>query len=259
VSGGRQRPLWRRPVWVVGHLVCLGLVVLFVNLGFWQLRRLHFKEDRRDLIEGRMAAEARPVEEVLTGGASAADVAYRRVSVTGTWLPDQTLLVRSRTKDGRPGYHVLTILDRGGGEGLVVNRGFAPTGGGGEAAIRKVVAVQARRVDLTGILRPPESRTSFGPSDPATGRLDVLNRIDVARIQRQTPGIHLGDVALQQTAPEAPDGVPELLPLPATDLGPHRSYAVQWFVFATVGAVGWPLLVRKRSQEAALDPGDESP
>jgi cytochrome oxidase assembly protein ShyY1 len=257
-----RRPFWLRPIWVLGHVICLLLIVLFVNLGFWQISRYHEKLDRRHLINGRMTAAAVPAEEVLDGDPPAADVAYRRVEVSGTWVPDQTLLVRSRTKDGRPGYHVLTLLDLGGGRGLVVNRGFAPNGGGGEAAIRRAVRVPAARVTIQGIVRPPETRGRFGPKDPATGRLDVLNRIDVARIQQQTPALDLGHVALQLTSPAPAEGaVPELLPLPATDLGPHRSYAVQWFIFATVGAVGWPLLLRRTAQEEARErePDDVEP
>ena len=29
------------------------------------------------------------------------------------------------------------------------------------------------------------------------------------------------------------------------DEGPHFSYAVQWFLFATVGVVGYPILLRR--------------
>jgi len=38
---------WLRPKWIVGHLLCLFLIVLFVNLGFWQLRRLHSRQPAR--------------------------------------------------------------------------------------------------------------------------------------------------------------------------------------------------------------------
>lgn len=248
--GTARTRFWLRPVWVIGHVVCLGLIGLFVNLGLWQIDRYQSKVERRDLREGRMAAAPEPLDEVVAGAPTAEEVAYRRVTVTGTWQPDQTLLVRSRTKNGRPGYFVLALLATAEDRGLVVNRGFAPSGGGGEDALRQSVAVAAERVTLEGVLRPPETRGRYGPRDPAEGRLDVLNRLDVARIQHQTPDLDLGDVALQLTEPAPPPGVPpELLDLPATDLGPHRAYAVQWFAFAAVGAVGWPLLLRRTARD----------
>lgn len=247
-----RRWFWLRPKWVVGHVLCLTLIVLFVRLGFWQLSRLHQKEARRELVTTRMHDVPEPLDQVLAGDPSPAQVAYRRVTASGTWHPAQTLLVRSRTLDGRPGYYVLTVLDLGEGRGIVVNRGFAPSGGGGEPALRRAVEVPAAPARVEGILRPQEEKTHFGAADPATGTLTVLNRIDVRRIQQQTPSLRLVTSALQLTAP-APrsGGVPELLPLPATDLGPHKSYAFQWFSFAAVGAIGWPLLLRRTGRDEA--------
>jgi cytochrome oxidase assembly protein ShyY1 len=40
-----------------------------------------------------------------------------------------------------------------------------------------------------------------------------------------------------------------VLPTPATDDGPHLSYAVQWFLFAGVGLIGWPVLLQRTGRE----------
>ncbi len=42
-----------RPRWLVGTIIAVVLIVLFVNLGFWQLRRLDEKRDRNAAIEDR--------------------------------------------------------------------------------------------------------------------------------------------------------------------------------------------------------------
>ena len=44
------------------------------------------------------------------------------------------------------------------------------------------------------------------------------------------------------------------IPIPDPDLseGPHRSYAFQWFTFATIGIVGYVILLRR------IHRGDES-
>jgi cytochrome oxidase assembly protein ShyY1 len=77
----------------------------------------------------------------------------------------------------------------------------------------------------------------------------VINRIDVGRVQRQVDVALVG--AYLQSTTDEPGDLPILVPLPETGLGPHLSYAFQWFIFATVGAVGWPLLLRKTAREEA--------
>ena len=70
------------------------------------------------------------------------------------------------------------------------------------------------------------------------GDIDELTPLDLV------PGLYL---ELQEPTPA---GFPD--PLPPLDLGdgPHRSYAIQWFAFATLTAVGWVVLVRRRASSA---------
>ncbi|MCU1373858.1 MAG: hypothetical protein JWO68_1144 [Actinomycetia bacterium] len=240
---------WLRPKWVFGHLLCLFLVLVFIWCGFWQLRRLHQKQVRNDLIHSRERAAPASLDDALRAGADGA--VYRRVRVEGRWDVEDTVLVRSRSLNEEPGYHVLTPLVVG-GEAVIVNRGFAPLGGGGNQAILANVRPASGTVRVEGLLRASETRGSFGPQDP-NGRQVVVNRIDVPRLQAQVDA-HLVPVYLQLTASTpAPGTYPTILPLPATDEGPHRSYAVQWFIFATVGIVGWPLLLRKTAQDLARE------
>lgn len=252
-----SRRFWLRPKWIFGHLLCLTLVLLFVWCGFWQLRRLHQRQHRNDLIHSREAAAPTSLDDALRTGADGAT--YRRVDVEGRWDTDETVLVRSRALNETPGYHVLTPLVVG-DEAVIVNRGFAPLGGGGNDAILDVVRPkETGTVRVRGLLRPSETRGKFGPRDVG-GRLEVVNRIDVAGLQHQVD-FPLVPVYLQLTGSTPPPGdLPELLPLPATDDGPHLSYAVQWFLFALVGIVGWPLLLRKTARDQAgedEDPKDE--
>jgi surfeit locus 1 family protein len=247
---------WLRPKWIFGHLLCLLLVVVFINCGFWQLRRLHEKQHRNALIHAREEAAPTTLDAALRGGAD--DAVFRRVGVEGRWDAADTVLVRSRSLEERPGYHVLTPLVVG-DEAVIVNRGFTPLGGGSDEDILSNVRPRATgTVRIDGLLRASEERGSIGPKDPA-GHLLVVNRIDIPRLQQQidTP---LVPVYLQLTDPPPPEGTfPQLLPLPTTDEGPHRSYAIQWFIFATVGIVGWPLLLRKQAKDLARgsDPDDE--
>tara|TARA_B100001029_G_scaffold160953_1_gene149343 strand:- start:618 stop:851 length:234 start_codon:yes stop_codon:yes gene_type:complete len=40
---------------------------------------------------------------------------------------------------------------------------------------------------------------------------------------------------------------------PPSDLGPHLAYAVQWFLFFAVGAVGFPLVLRHQARKGDLE------
>jgi surfeit locus 1 family protein len=246
---------WLRPKWLVGHVICASLVLLFVNFGFWQLRRLDERQDHRREVRAQLEAPVASLDDALRDGVDGAT--YRRVRVTGTWADGTTVLVRSRSLDGQSGDNVLTTLDVE-GTGLVVLRGFAPTGGGGIEGKLEAVrpADDGEPVTLTGVLRASERRGSIGPRDPAEGHLDVINRIDLPRLQQQQD-LELAPVFLQLTGSE-PAEMPFIREVPITglDSGPHLSYAIQWFVFASVGLIGWPLLLRKtaRSEQHAVSP-----
>lgn len=246
---------WLRPKWLFGHALCLLLVVLFVNLGFWQLRRHDEKQARNALIEARTESEPVELDDALAGGVDVAR--YQRVSATGRWDPEGTVLVRSRSLDGAPGFHVVTPLDLGRGT-LLVNRGFAPLGRGEEDAILEFSRPQQIDVTVEGILLASEERGSFGPRD-ADGVQRVVNRIDVDRLGQQVRGDVVPLYLQLSSADPADEPPPTILPEPTQDDGPHLSYAVQWFIFATVGAVGWPLLLRKTAREQERDVREEAP
>ena len=50
---------------------------------------------------------------------------------------------------------------------------------------------------------------------------------------------------------------PRVIPPPDLGEGPHRSYAFQWFTFATIGLIGYGLVLRRiaRGSEARGDIG----
>src|SRR5829696_8096941 len=118
-----------RPRWLVGTIVAVLLVVLFVNLGFWQLRRLDERRDRNALVEDRSSAPVQPLAEVVdprTDVGRVGAVVYRRASARGRYDADGEVRIRSRSLDGRPGEHVVTPLRLDDGNALAVNRGFVP-------------------------------------------------------------------------------------------------------------------------------------
>ncbi len=252
-----SRPFWLQPKWVVGHVLAIVLVVLFVNLGLWQLQRLDEKRERNAAIAARSSAPVQPVDEVVPAEAAPSEVdglVYRRASARGTWDAGASVLVRSRSLGGRPGFHVLTPLVTGDGTALVVNRGFAPFTQDPQEALAATRAGPGP-VEVTGVLLASQRREGIGPADPAEGVLTQMARVDLGRLQQQY-GADLYPMYLQltsQSPPQAGD-LPVTLPEPEQDEGNHLSYAVQWFAFAAIGAGGWPLLLRHTAGERRPQP-----
>lgn len=246
-----------RPRWIASHLFVLVLVVLMVNLGFWQLDRLDQKQDRNALIRERTAAPTAELGTLTTPGAPltvGAELQYRRATASGQFLAEEEVLVRNRTLDGRPGYWVLSPLALDTGGIVVVNRGWIPVTGG-EAADSAPPA-PAGEVTVAGVLRRTEEARGLAVADPADGELTFMNRPDLGRLQQQLDD-PVVPVVLQIVPPDdAPPGGGELpvpVPLPPLDEGPHLSYAFQWFTFATIATVGYLLFLRKHGRELARE------
>lgn len=243
-------PFWLRPKWVAGHVVCLALVVLFVNLGFWQLRRLETRRERNDTIEARSAEPIARLEEVVGAGSPIEvgdQVSFRRVVASGRYDGDGEVLIRNVSQGGRPGVFVLTPLVLDDGAAVLVNRGFVPAGGDTDG-IRATVVPPTEDVDVTGLLQPSQERGNDGAREEG-GRILELARGDVERIQGAYDR-ELYPVVLQLEARDPPAADPPTpLPAPSLSEGSHRSYAFQWWAFAVVGLVGWPILLKRTADE----------
>jgi surfeit locus 1 family protein len=234
----------------------LGLVVLMVNLALWQLRRLDETRDLNDRVVERTAAATVPIDSVVNPGssrASVADVEWRPVTARGRYDPAYQVLIRNRSFQGQPGYHVVTPLRLADGRALLVNRGWIPLGGDDGAAAPP--APPEGVVTVSGRLRASQRKgRSFSPTDPAEGTLAQLYRVDVPRIGRQTPyGLLPAYIELLATEPATTSPQPALIPRPELDDGPHLSYAGQWLLFSCCAIAGWILVVRRTAGRDQLN------
>jgi len=244
----------RRPAWIASHVFVLLCVLAFVRLGLWQLDRLHGRRDANALIEARMDAAPEPFGQVVPAGSTAdgaRDATFRTVTVTGTYRTDQQVLVRNRTNEGGPGFWVVTPLTAGDGTTVAVNRGWVPLPMG-EATDVAPYAPPSGTVTVTGLVRDSERREGLGVADPEQGTLSVLSRVDVERLGQQVPE-PLAPVWVQLTTqdPVQPAGVPVPIARPVLDDGSHLNYTGQWFIFATLTVIVYPLLLRRVARNKA--------
>jgi cytochrome oxidase assembly protein ShyY1 len=231
------------PRWIAFTVLVGMLVVAMVGLGAWQLQRLGERRDRNEQVVERGSPPARPLADVLPAGSTFTDATEARwylVDVEGTFDGAQEVRIRNRSQQGIPGEHVVTPLVLDDGTAVLVNRGFVPTNRGAAA----VPPPPAGRVIVEGRVRTTQTRGSFGPQDPADGRLTTLSRVDVARIGQQLP-YEVAPVYLELTSPLPSGGLPAPVPAPELGDGPHLSYAGQWFLFAACAVAGWFFLARR--------------
>ena len=161
------------------------------------------------------------------------------VETSGQYLPDEELRVVNRSQGGRAGDNVVTPLLLDDGRVLLVARGFVPLDTESAPAPSGDVTVEGR-------LRRSEVRRTAALSDPDEGDLTVAQRIDIPRLAGQLPGdVVPMYVELTNSDPPESGDFPEPIAEPSLGEGPHLSYAVQWFLFSVLVAIGWVLAVRR--------------
>jgi surfeit locus 1 family protein len=239
--------------WIILTVVVLVAVVAMVALGFWQLRRLHSVREDNAKVEARLARPAEPLQFVLGPGVSPSSVVYRRVSVTGRYDRVSEVLLRNRSSlEGEAGSHVLTPLRMADGRAVIVDRGWIPIDLTAEQEEQTRPPV-LQPVTVMGLLFPSERKSVLSPSIPPTGRVTTVPRVDVARIAKQLeyPVVPLY-LRLEAQTPPQPGELPVPPGSPDLSEGPHLSYAIQWFLFATLALATYAALLR-RTIRASVD------
>lgn len=241
---------------LLSHLLVLAAVATMTQLGFWQLRRLEQVRTINDRIEERMDQAPVPLASLTGNGMEAPDeLEFRPVTAEGTYLTEEEVLQRSRSSQGRSGYHVITPLRTAEGT-ILVRRGWVPFELD-EPPVEEAAPPEGE-VRVTGYLELSEQQpTGFGQRDPEEGTLSRVFRVDVERIDRQTTDDLLPVVLhLESQEPSQPGGLPVVAPRPELSSSTHLSYAVQWFLFALIALVAYAAWLRKRlRQRSVREPG----
>ncbi len=228
-----------RPKWIAFHLLVVVGIIAMVNFGFWQLRRLDERQAFNAVVEERYDADPVPIDDLLTPGTDPDDVTWRPVTASGSYLPDDGVLIVNRSQNGRAGVNTVVPLRLDDGRILLVNRGFVPQ-------TFDVPPVPADDVAVTGRLRPSQDRRLGQLSDPADGVLREAQRVDIERLAGQFDGpVVPMYIDLIESVPAEADAVPEPVIAPDLSEGNHLSYAAQWFIFSIATGVGWVLAVRR--------------
>ena len=232
--------------WLVFALVVGLLTWLAVELGDWQFQRLAERETANTQLARNLDAAPLPINELLAVGRppNASDE-WRQVTVTGTWDEENSVVVRYRTRKGKPGVDVVTPLrtDQG---AVLVDRGWMQTDNDGSHRPDLPPATDGQ-VTVTGRIRLDATGDSTAVTDLST------RAISSKQIAKTLPYVlYCGFLDLVSESP-TPEHALEPLPLPEQSNGPHFFYGLQWWFFGALAVFGFFYLAwdeRRRLREA---------
>ncbi|MET0161871.1 MAG: SURF1 family protein [Microbacteriaceae bacterium] len=236
----------------------LGLTVLVAlvccALGTWQFARRAEAQAEIAKVEANYDREPVPFAEELAAVDSWDEQQeWTPVVVEGEYLVDDEMLVRNRPRAGRVGYEVLTPLRLADGTIFIVNRGWIPSAGLNRAS--EVPAAPTGEVEVVARLKPTEPQIA-GRTDP-----EGTNQVATIRLEgideRLGGGVHTSAYGQLVSEDPEPAEQAQLAARPVLDEGPHLSYALQWFVFATLAFIGYGYLLRQEWRRVNADDPEE--
>jgi surfeit locus 1 family protein len=215
-----------------------------IRLGFWQLSRLSQRRARNRIVTARLAEPLVPMTVLRPESSSV----LRKASVTGVSDFDNEIVLAARSYQGSPGVYLFTPVRRPGSDtAVLVNRGW-------------IYAPDGVSVDLRGWRESTTTYTGYAellplvnarrPSGVLRREARIARQLDLATLTSMLP-YPVSRLYLVATVQDTTRPVSQRvarLSSPALDEGPHLSYALQWFAFATIALVGGAVVaVRNRT------------
>ncbi|MDO8051644.1 SURF1 family protein [Janthinobacterium sp. SUN211] len=224
----------------IPFVVMLLLVALGVSLAQWQQRRGDEKVARAARLEAGNVAAPLSLTAAPLLPVDAQAIEYRRVTVTGHFLPAWTVYLDNRPYKGQAGFHVLTPFQIDGSPmHVLVAQGWLPRNNAERTRIPDY-ATPTGTVTISGIARLNAGHVMELGTAPALAPHAIVQNADIAQLA-QASGLALQPFILEQTADPvdsaATTPASSQLPVrdwPAPDLGAdkHRGYAFQWYALA---------------------------
>jgi cytochrome oxidase assembly protein ShyY1 len=232
-----------RPGWLAFIALVVGFAVAcYALLAPWQFGREAQRKAQERAIAAADATPPVPLAELVPAGSGVGPaLEWRRVTLTGTYLPESEAVVRLRVVDGKPAVEVLTPMRLDDGRVVAVDRGYAPVADG--QAVPAYPAPPTGTVTVTARLRPDQPDPLHRPVVQHEGP-PQLYAAD-SRVVGTTAGLDLVPGILQ-----LPAGQPGALepvgvgPAPSAAPFTNLSYALQWLTFGLIALVAMGYFIR---------------
>lgn len=235
--------------WTGWFLAASTFAAACVGLASWQIDRRSEAVSKIERVAANYDLSPVGLEELLDLDAqSVVSFEWRPVELSGTYLVDQTLLVRNRAIAGQPGFVQLIPFETEGGEQIIIERGWIPADS--ELNPQSAFEPSATKNLIARVRLGEEVPNRQSPS----GQLTSIN---LPEIQKQLAG-NLETKFYLRMINETPaePSYPQPLSRPVLDEGNHLSYAVQWIIFAVMGffALFWAIRQEQEYRRMERDP-----
>ncbi len=208
------------------------LVPLLTGLGLWQLERAAEKAGIAATWASRQSEVAVALAELPT---EVAALAYRRVGLVGSFLPDRDFLLDNRIHQGRYGVEVISPLrQQADGALVLVNRGWIAA----DPSRRElpVYPIPEGDLELTASVYIPLGRAyTLGEPVAEAGWPRRILVADAAALAEMLGESAYGHIL--RLEPASPGALTIDWPVVNTRPEKHRAYATQWFAMAVVLAL----------------------
>lgn len=207
----------RRLVPVVPTIMVAAMLAVLVSLGLWQIDRMHQKEEMLAHYRANSLAAPAPLPATM---ADPENHAFRTALLNCTF-EGEAVLSPGASVSGKAGQHVYALCrDEGRADRVVVDLGWVPFQA-------QVPAVDGLSATVEGVVRPWAGHTAMeklsgsARVSPESFRADAPIAPVFVQAERLVPA---GGSVFPQTQPSPlrPEAIPNN----------HRSYAIQWFLFA---------------------------
>ena len=233
-----------RPRVIALTVACIAAIIVMVNLAQWQYDRHVARRDFNTTLTARFNEDPRPLGELLDSTPDLAQLEWLPAVVAGEYLPAESLSVINVSQFGQAGFDPVTPLRLTDGRIVLINRGFVPLAS-------EFPAPPSGEVTVIGRVRLSAERRTGAVTDPATGRLTEVQRIDIPRIAEQITGDVVPVYLEALTSTPQDDGSLSRIADPDFTLGPHLSYVVQWLVFSLFVLIGWMFVINRERRKAS--------
>jgi len=220
-------------------LLAIGLIYGCVQGALWQFDRYEVRHAKNELIRNNISLPA--LDEEALQSLQPSKIAFRKISMKGSFVPEKEILVRNRYFEGKYGFGVLTLFESENGKKYWVDRGWVVAG---KDALTPpaVQPVTNENVLITAYGRVENLESQVRGSvvalpGKAASQLQAWNKEQAI----QTEPIYFDLIEASNAAfnPAVPTLLPEL-----SD-GPHLAYSFQWILFIFLVIFAWYLVIRE--------------
>ncbi len=235
------------------NIFCLSWIVIFICLGCWQVKRLHWKEG---LIAQVQKYENSPPVEFQIKDYDANKDLFKKVFLNGRFLHDQEILLAAKylnsdQNKNELGYHVITPFLTTEGVVIFVNRGWVPVQY--KTAQQRPDSLYEPNAEghIEGMIRENHGKAPWYMPHNQPEK-DVWYWIDLPemskRLEEKSGLKNIQPVLIQQTNLTTYKDFKYPVPI-ASHLefyNQHMTYIITWFSLAVVTLIMWIIYNKKK-------------